>query len=67
MSLGWADEGGHGWIEEVMEVGCGRKGSTHGSCMLVVEKDIIAGSFGGIRKYNRLCVSPKLSKISKVA
>ena len=50
-----------------MEVGCGRKGSTHGSCMLVVEKDIIAGSFGGIRKYNRLCVSPKLSKISKVA
>ena len=50
-----------------MEVGCGRKGSTHGSCMLVVEKDIIAGLFGGIRKYNRLYVSPKLSKISKVA
>jgi hypothetical protein len=67
MSLGGADEGGHGWIEKVMEVGCGRKGSMHGSCMLVVEKDIIAGSFGGIRKYNRLYVSPKLSKISKVA
>lgn len=47
MSLGGADEGGHGWIEKVMEVGCGRKGSMHGSCMLVVEKDIIAGSFGG--------------------
>ena len=50
-----------------MEVGCGRKGSNRGYCMLVVEKYIVAGSFGGIQKYNRLYMSPKLSKTSKVA
>ena len=43
MSLDGADEGGHGRIEEVMEVGCGRKGSNRGYCMLVVEKYIVAG------------------------